>query len=108
MATEAEVLEAPAIPETEPKTPPETKESEKKILKRSRKPPDDGLCRRCKQRRKLNRHKLCYPCFVESEIIDREKLEGKEWIPGDPHPSWCCCEGLGEHQERDGTSRWFN
>ncbi len=28
------------------------------------KPPEDGLCRECKRRRRLNRLKLCYPCFA--------------------------------------------
>ncbi len=71
-------------------------------------PPEDGLCRNCKARRKLNRHKLCYPCWVEDEIVTREKKEGREWKPGEPHPAWCGCEGLGEHKNRDGSSRGNN
>lgn len=72
------------------------------------KPPEDGLCRNCRQRRHLNRFKLCYPCWVEAEIIDREKREGRQWKPGDPHPAWCHCEGLGEHKNPDNTARGFN
>jgi hypothetical protein len=72
------------------------------------KPPEDGLCRNCKMRRRLNRFKLCYPCWVEAEIIDREKREGREWKPGDPHPEWCHCEGLGEHKSASGASRGNN
>lgn len=72
------------------------------------KPPEDGLCRNCRQRRKLNRHRLCYPCWVEDEIYLNEKAQGREWKAGDPHPGWCHCVGLGEHQSPDGSSRGFN
>jgi hypothetical protein len=72
------------------------------------KPPEDGLCRSCKRRLPLNRHRLCYKCWVEAEIMDREKREGRDWKPGDPHPAWCGCEGLGEHKSGDGTARGFN
>jgi hypothetical protein len=65
------------------------------------KPPDDGLCRECRQPRKLNRLRLCYPCFVELVIMDEAKKRGHEWKSGDKHPDWCSCEGLGEHPERD-------
>lgn len=72
------------------------------------KPPADGLCRNCKRRVALNRFKLCYPCWVEAEIIDREKKEGREWKPGEAHPSWCHCEGLGEHRLASGADRGAN
>ncbi len=65
------------------------------------KPPADGTCRECKRLRRLNRLKLCYPCFVELVLMDEAKKRGHQWKPGDKHPDWCSCEGLGEHQERD-------
>lgn len=106
---EPEVAPAPAAPK-----PPEESEVQRRGEEDPRpthggaKPPEDGLCRNCRQRRRLNRFKLCYPCWVEAEIIDREKREGREWKAGDPHPSWCHCEGLGEHQNGDGSARGFN
>ncbi len=72
------------------------------------KPPHDGLCRNCRKRVPLNRFKLCYACWVESEITDREKKEGREWKAGDAHPDWCHCEGLGEHRLTDGSDRRAN
>lgn len=68
-------------------------------------PPKEGACRECKRLRRLNRLKLCYPCFVELVIMDEAKKRGHEWKPGDKHPSWCDCEGLGEHPDRD-TGGW--
>lgn len=65
------------------------------------KPPEDGLCRECKRRRRLNRLKLCYPCFAELVLAEEAKKRGHAWKPGDRHPDWCACEGLGEHPERD-------
>jgi hypothetical protein len=65
------------------------------------KPPEDGLCRECKRRRRLNRLKLCYPCFAELVLAEEAKKRGHAWKPGDRHPDWCGCEGLGEHPERD-------
>ena len=65
------------------------------------KPPDDGLCRECKRLRKLNRLKLCYPCFAELVLAEEAKKRGHQWKPGDKHPDFCSCEGLGEHPERD-------
>lgn len=60
--------------------------------RRARKPPEEGPCKHCGQRARLNRLKLCYPCWVLLEIMDKEKAAGREWIPGDPHPAWCRCE----------------
>lgn len=65
------------------------------------KPPEDGRCRECRRLRRLNRLRLCYPCYVELNIADGMKKRGQEWKPGDKHPAWCDCEGLGEHPERD-------
>lgn len=89
-----------------PKTPSEDKEDgadKKDETTGGAKPPADGLCRNCRKRVPLNRFKLCYACWVESEITDREKKLGREWRPGDKHPGWCHCEGLGEHRLTDGS-----
>lgn len=59
-----------------------------------RKPPKDGLCRRCGQDKPINRAMLCYPCWVKSN------LEESGWRQGLPHPEWCRCEGLPEHPRR--------
>lgn len=113
LPTRAEIaVEEPAVAPAEPKAEP-TPDKEADANPRptgtgGAKPPEDGLCRNCRQRRKLNRFKLCYPCWVESEISDREKREGRAWKPGDKHPDWCHCEGLGEHKNGDGTARGFN
>lgn len=72
------------------------------------KPPEDGSCRECKRLRRLNRLRLCYPCFVELVLMDEAKKRGVEWKPGDKHPAWCGCEGLGEHTNGDGSARGFN
>lgn len=100
---------APADP-TLKELPPEDKEdsADARPTTGGAKPPEDGLCRNCKRRVRLNRFKLCYPCWVEAEIIDREKKEGREWKPGDKHPAWCHCEGLGEHKSGGGASRGNN
>ncbi len=59
-----------------------------------RKPPKDGLCRRCGENKPINRLMLCYPCWVKSE------LEKDGWREGQPHPDSCGCEGIGGHAER--------
>ncbi len=56
-----------------------------------RKPPKDGLCRRCGENKPINRLMLCYPCWVKTE------LEKSGWREGMPHPDWCRCEGLKDH-----------
>ena len=61
---------------------------------KQRKPPSRGLCRRCGQNKPINRLMLCYPCWVKSE------LEKSGWREGLPHPDWCHCEGLKDHQRR--------
>ena len=68
-----------------------------------RKPPKDGPCKRCGLDRPLNRLMLCYPCWVKTEIENREKSEGREWHEGDSHPEWCKCSGLGEHKTGNGA-----
>lgn len=68
-------------------------EEEKDLKKlRQRKPPKDGLCRRCGLNKPVNRLMLCYPCWVKTE------LEKSGWREGEPHPDSCRCEGLSEHQ----------
>jgi hypothetical protein len=61
---------------------------------KQRKPPKDGLCRRCGENKPINRLMLCYPCWVKSE------LENTGWKEGMPHPDWCRCEGLKDHSRR--------
>jgi hypothetical protein len=80
----------------ETKTLPEDKEAvdeEKDPRKvKQRKPPKDGLCRRCGLNKPVNRLMLCYPCWVKSE------LEKSGWSEGEPHPDSCACEGLTDHK----------
>ena len=111
--SDTETIEAPTAPAAPEEAPSDEKDEKADIDKENelgtgKPPPEDGLCRNCRNRRKLNRHKLCYPCWVGDEIEQREKKEGREWKPGDPHPAWCGCEGLGEHKNRDGSSRGNN
>lgn len=69
---------------------PEDEKDPKKV--KQRKPPSDGLCRRCKLNKPINRLMLCYPCWVKVE------LEKSGWREGEPHPDSCACEGLSEHK----------
>lgn len=109
---EIEVVDpAVAVPEPPAKEIVEDKEEwadKKDDITGGSKPPHDGLCRNCRKRVPLNRFKLCYACWVEDEISSREKKEGREWKSGDAHPTWCHCEGLGEHRHRDGSDRRAN
>lgn len=61
---------------------------------KQRKPPSDGLCRRCGLNKPINRLMLCYPCWVKSE------LEKSGWSEGEQHPDWCACEGVKEHKRQ--------
>ncbi len=84
---EAVELETP-VAETAP-------EDEKDPAKlKQRKPPTGGLCRRCGQNKPINRLMLCYPCWVKTE------LEKSGWKEGLPHPDWCHCEGIKDHQRK--------
>jgi hypothetical protein len=91
MITAEEVLtgikEAPApdIEEKDEKDPAKVKQ---------RVPPSRGLCRRCGENKPINRLMLCYPCWVKDE------LEKSGWKDGQPHPDWCACEGIKDHQRR--------
>lgn len=49
------------------------------------KPPKDGVCKRCGQQKPLNRLKLCYSCWVKTN------LEKSGWSEDTPHPFWCGC-----------------
>ena len=68
-----------------------------------RKPPKEGICKRCGLDKPVNRLSLCYSCFVITNIEDREKKEGREWTPSMAHPSWCKCELPGKHPEVGGS-----
>lgn len=57
-----------------------------------RKPPKEGTCRRCGQKKPVNRLMLCYPCWVKTVL---EEKYG--WKEGLPHPSECDCEIPGTH-----------
>ncbi len=61
---------------------------------KQRRPPGEGLCRRCGLDKPINRLMLCYPCWVKSE------LENTGWREGQSHPDWCACEGLKDHARR--------
>ncbi len=62
---------------------------------KQRKPPEGGLCRRCGDNKPINRLMLCYPCWVKTVL---EEKSG--WREGMPHPDWCRCEGVSDHQRR--------
>lgn len=72
----------------------EEKDEEDPAKLKQRKPPSDGPCKRCGENKPINRLMLCYPCWVKVE------LEKSGWKEGMSHPSWCQCEGIGEHQRK--------
>jgi hypothetical protein len=75
--------------------PAETTKEETDIKKiPQRRPPKQGPCKRCGQDKPLNRLMLCYPCWVKTE------LEKSGWREGMPHPDWCHCEGIKDHQRK--------
>ena len=80
--------------ETPAKTVRETPDERDPSRLKQRKPPCRGLCRRCGQNKPVNRLMLCYPCWVKTE------LEKSGWREGMPHPGWCQCEGLTDHQRK--------
>ena len=91
---ETDVLE-PNVPVAPAETPkPEEKEDVEDIEKRARKPPSDGPCRGCGKSVPINRLMLCFRCWVQKNLIEWGK---GDWIPGDPHPSWCGCGLPGGH-----------
>jgi hypothetical protein len=77
-----------------PAAPPAEETDPEKLKKIARKPPKEGPCKRCGQDRPLNRLMLCYPCWVKTE------LEKTGWREGMPHPDWCRCEGIKDHQRK--------
>ena len=80
----------------------EKEETEEEIRKRSRKPPSDGKCKVCQEVKPLNRHHICYACWVS------DNLRRDGWKDGQPHPESCHCEGLGQHQNKDGSDKGSN
>lgn len=96
--TTADELLEEALDTTKKKFESEEKPDLDKIEKRS--PPKRGICRRCGEDKPVNRVMLCYPCWVITEIEDKERKAGREWFPGMPHPDWCHCEIPGAHPER--------
>jgi hypothetical protein len=68
------------------------KETPESIKKRARKPPPDGPCKMCGQMKRLNRLLLCYGCWLNDKL---HRDSGGEWLPGDPHPAGCGCDGPG-------------
>ena len=99
--------EAPAAPPAEKPAEEKSALDEAKEMAEDRpstggaEPPKQGHCRECGRLRKLNRLKLCYPCWAILVLAEECKRRGIEWKPGDKHPDYCGCEGLGEHPERD-------
>lgn len=81
-----EVVEKPLAEEVE-------EETAEELKKRSRKPPNEGKCKICDQFKPLNRHKICYACYV------KENLRKDGWAGG-PHPDSCGCTGLGGHETK--------
>ena len=82
--------EAPAREAEKPK--PEEKETPEDIERRSRKPPADGPCKMCGKDKPINRLFLCYACWLQDKI---HRDSGGKWLPGDPHPKGCGCDGPG-------------
>jgi hypothetical protein len=87
-----EILAKPADADADAVDKPEEELDPSKI--KQRKPPSRGMCRRCGENKPINRLMLCYGCWVISN------LEEHGWREGQPHPSWCQCEGLRGHSER--------
>lgn len=92
--TTAEELLTEVLEEKAAQTVPEEQTEEDVSKLKQRKPPKDGLCRRCGENKPVNRLMLCYPCWVKTE------LENTGWREGMPHPDWCHCEGLKDHSRR--------
>lgn len=84
-----EVLEQKAA-----EAPPQEEKEEDPAKLKQRKPPKEGICRRCGENKPVNRLMLCYPCWVKTE------LEKTGWREGLPHPDWCRCEGLKDHARK--------
>jgi hypothetical protein len=78
--------------EVKPEKAPDDEKDIRKIPQR--KPPKEGICKRCGENKPVNRLMLCYPCWVKTE------LEKDGWREGMPHPDSCGCEGIGDHQRK--------
>lgn len=86
--------DAPSAPAEAPVEKPkeDEKESAEDLEKRARKPPSDGPCKMCELVKPLNRLLLCYECWLKDKL---HKDSGGAWLPGDPHPDTCRCDGPG-------------
>ncbi len=93
MTTAEELLEE-VLEQKQAEVPPQEEKEEDPAKLKQRKPPKDGICRRCGENKPVNRLMLCYPCWVKTE------LEKTGWREGLPHPDWCRCEGLKDHSRR--------
>ncbi|MBS3927758.1 MAG: hypothetical protein KGZ65_04120 [Sphingomonadales bacterium] len=91
VATPEAPADAPAAPSAD-KPKEDEKETPEELKKRARKPPAEGPCKMCEQMRQLNRLLLCYPCWLKDKL---HKDSGGTWLPGDPHPASCGCDGPG-------------
>jgi hypothetical protein len=85
---DVEVVESPTIEQDGPADRPGT----------GRKPPREGLCRRCGKTAPINRLMLCYPCWVKTQ------LEEKGWREGQPHPRGCGCWLDCRHDSKGGAN----
>lgn len=94
MLTTAEELLEEVLEKPQTELPPEEQKEEDPSKLKQRKPPKEGICRRCGQNKPVNRLMLCYPCWVKTE------LEKTGWREGMAHPDWCRCEGLKDHARR--------
>lgn len=103
--------DAPAVPAEEKKKSAleeAYEEAEPKSDHGGSEPPKNGVCRECGLERRLNRLRLCYRCWSILVLMEECEKRGFAWKPGDPHPDFCSCEGLGEHKSADGSPRGFN
>lgn len=87
-----------APPAGKPK--PKEEEDDEVLLRRARKPPAEGPCRGCGKSLPLNRLMLCFRCWVNKNLDNWARAQGRDFIPTvDRHPDWCRC-GLPEHAGR--------
>ena len=98
--TGTDLLEEILSKRREPAEPVDEDKDEKDPTKlKQRKPPTNGMCRRCGQNKPINRLMLCYPCWVKTVL---EEKAG--WREGMPHPDNCDCQGLTDHvRKSDGN-----
>ena len=78
----------------DPEAPPEDDDQHEVDRAAGRRPPKDGMCKRCGENKPVNRLMLCYPCWVKSVL---EEKAG--WREGQIHPDECSCAIPGAHQD---------